>query len=448
MSRFDFSITRPYLGLTLPLALSTQVENLVGFAEIFMVRSLGSEAISAVGIARTILFVLGITMIAVATGTMAMVAQSVGAKDLTDASKTAKQSVTLVILISSVISALGILTTDIALRLLSIPEPVAIIASPYLQVVYLSLPLMALDRTLDSCLHAAGDTRTPFYIALVSNIVHLIGAYAFIFGAWGFPEMGVTGAAVGNLARTVFSNAIRFAVLYSGRFGFTFLPGTSYTPEWDRSKRILRIGIPSALQGLFRNGSNVLYMKLVAMTANPTVALTAYSIGRQMGITLRRTSLSFGTATTSIVGRSLGAREPDRANARAYTALVLSVGILGLLGGPFYLFAEELMGIFTQDVAVILVGIPYLYSLAAAEPFMCSAITSQGTLRAAGDTVSPLIYTIISQWLVQLPVAYLLAFTIGWDTDGIWLALVIFSAMQGFLTVRKFTQGHWLHRTL
>lgn len=227
MSRFDFSITRSFLVLTFPLALATQVENLVGFAEIFMVRSLGSEAISAVGIAQTILFLLGITMIAVATGTMAMVAQAVGAKDLTDASKTAKQSVTLVLSISTVISAFGILTTDMALRSLSIPDNVSALASPYLQVIFASLPMIALDRTLDSCLYAAGDTRTPFYISLVSNIIHLISAYGLIYGVWGLPEMGVTGAAVANLVRGVFSNAIRFAVLYSGRFGFAFLPGTS-----------------------------------------------------------------------------------------------------------------------------------------------------------------------------------------------------------------------------
>jgi putative MATE family efflux protein len=413
-----------------------------------MVRSLGSEAISAVGIARTILFVLGITMIAVATGTMAMVAQAVGAKDLVDASKTAKQSATLVLGISSVISVFGILTSDMALRSLSIPDNVSAIALPYLQVIFASLPLMALDRTLDSCLFAAGDTRTPFYISLVANFVHLIAAYALIYGAWGLPELGVKGAAVGNLVRGVFSNAIRFVVLYSGRFGFTLLPGTSYIPERERARRILRIGIPSALQGLFRNGSNVLYMKLVAMTVNPTVALTAYSIGRQMGHTVRRTSLSFGTTTTSLVGRSLGAKEPETANARGWTTLVLSVGILTVLGFPFILFADGLMGIFTDEVAVIAVGIPYLYAIAIAEPFMCSAIATQGSLRAAGDTISPLIYTIVSQWLIQLPVAYLLAFTLGWDTNGIWLALVIFSAMQGFLTVRKFAQGEWRHRKL
>lgn len=189
-------------------------------------------------------------------------------------------------------------------------------------------------------------------------------------------------------------------------------------------------------------------MKLVAMTVNPTVALTAYSIGRQMGHTVRRTSLSFGTTTTSVVGRSLGAKDPEGANARGWTTLVLSVGILSILGLPFLFLADVFMSVFTDEVAVIAVGIPYLYAIAVAEPFMCSAIATQGTLRAAGDTISPLIYTIVSQWLVQLPVAYMLAFTLGWDTDGIWLALVIFSAMQGFLTVRKFAQGEWRHRKL
>ena len=165
-------------------------------------------------------------------------------------------------------------------------------------------------------------------------------------------------------------------------------------------------GIPSALQGLFRNGSNVLYMKLVAMTVNPTVALTAYSIGRQMGHTVRRTSLSFGTTTTSVVGRSLGAKDPEGANARGWTTLVLSVGILSILGLPFFFLADVFMSVFTDEAAVIAVGIPYLYAIAVAEPFMCSAIATQGTLRA------------------------------------------VFSAMQAFSPSGNSHRGEWRHRKL
>ncbi|MDP6038986.1 MAG: MATE family efflux transporter [Candidatus Latescibacteria bacterium] len=448
LRRIDFSITRPYLTLTLPLALGSQMENLVGFAEMFMVRSLGTEAISAVGISRTIVMLIGITMIAVATGTMTMVAQAVGAKNWRDASETAKQSVTLVTAISSAISLFGYLTSDLALNSLSVPPEISALAVPYLQVFFATVPLMALQRTLDTCLHAAGDTKTPFYISIISNISHLIAAYLLIFGIWGLPQLGVVGAAAGGVVGGVVGNICRFWALYSGRFALTLLPNTSYIPEWDRARRLLKIGIPSALQGLFRNGSNVVYLKLIALTANPTVALAAYSIGNQMERMLRRSSLSFGTATTSLVGRRLGAGDPDEAEIRGWTTLLISMAGLALLGIPIVLLAPQFMRIFTEDTNVISIGIIYLYAMAAAEPFMCAAITSGAALRAAGDTVPALVYTIIAQWIIRLPAAYLLAFTLGFDINGIWIALVIFSALQGTLTVRKFAQGHWKIRRI
>ena len=148
LRRIDFSLTRPYLTLTLPLVLGSQMENLVGFAEIFMVRSFGTEAISAVGISRTIVMVIGITMVAVATGTMTMVAQAVGAKNWHEASETAKQSITLVTAISSAISLFGYFTSELALDLLSVPPKVSALATPYLQVFFATVPLMALQRTL------------------------------------------------------------------------------------------------------------------------------------------------------------------------------------------------------------------------------------------------------------------------------------------------------------
>ena len=408
-----------------------------------MVRSLGTEAISAVGISRTIVMVIGITMVAVATGTMTMVAQAVGAKNWRDASETTKQSVTLVTGISTAISLFGYVTSDLALKSLSVPPEVSALAVPYLQIFFLTVPLMALQRTLDTGLQAAGDTKTPFYISIVANTAHLIASYLLIFGIWGLPQLGVIGAAAGGVAGGIIGNIFRFWALYSGRFALKFLPNTSYIPEPDRARRLLKIGIPSALQGLFRNGSNVVYLKLIALTANPTVALAAYSIGNQMERMLRRSSLSFGTATTALVGQRLGAGDPNDAEVRGWTTLLISMIGLVLIGLPIVIFAPHYMSIFTEDPDVITVGIIYLYAMAASEPFMCAAITSAAALRGAGDTMPALIYTIIAQWIIRLPAAYLLAFTLGFDINGIWIALVIFSALQGILTVRKFAQGHW-----
>lgn len=444
----DFSISRRYLGLAAPVALSSQLDNMVGFAEIFMVRSLGASAISAVGISRQFVMVVGITMVAVTTGTMAMVAQSIGANDDAEASATTKQSITLVFAISALISALGYLASEFALHLLSLPPDVIALGLPYLRLFFLSLPLMGINYTIGTCFHAAGDARTPLYIALVSNACRIVLTYGLIFGHWGFPALGVAGAAAGGLAGGAIAVVLSLAALYSGRFGARILRGTAFRPEWVRSRRILKIGIPSAMQGLFRNGSNLVYVKLIALTADPTVALAAFSIGNQMERTLRRTSLAFGTATTSLVGQSLGARDVDEAESRGWATIALSFGLMILFGLPIVAFATPFMSIFSSDAEVLAVGIAYLWAVAAAEPFMCAAITSGGALRGAGDTMPALYYTLVAQWLVRLPAAWFLAFPLGYDVNGIWAALVIFSALQGFLTVRKFGQGRWKTRRI
>ena len=448
MHPFDFSITRRYLALAAPVALSSQLDNLIGFAEMFMVRSLGSAAISAVGISRQVVMVIGITMVAVTTGAMTLVAQAIGAQDSEQASATAKQSITLVFAVSGLISTVGYFGSPHALQLMSLPQEVIVLGIPYLELFFISLPLMGVSFTISTCFHAAGDTKTPLYIAIVSNTARLIFAYALIYGEWGLPAMGVTGAAAGGLAGAGVGVGISMIALYSGRFGITITSETTYIPDKDRARKIFKIGLPSALQGLFRNGSNLIFVKFVALTAHSTVALAGFAIGNQMERVLRRSSLAFGTATTALVGQSLGAGEVDQAEQRGWTTLALSFALMIVLGLPISLFATNIMQIFTNDAQVIAVGVVYLWAVAAAEPFMCAAVTSGGSLRGAGDTMPALYYTLIAQWLVRLPAAYVLAFPLGLDVNGIWVALVLFSALQGFLTVRKFGQAHWKSRTI
>jgi putative MATE family efflux protein len=413
-----------------------------------MVSHLGPAAISAVGISRTIVMVISVTMIAITTGTFTLVAQAIGANDPMRASSASKQSFTLLSVLSIFLSLIGIFSAPHMLRALSLAPDVVEVATPYLRVFFSGSVLMTLNFAITTCLQAAGDTRTPFYIGLFNNGTKVIVGYLLIFGIWGLPEMGVVGAAIGGLVGRGVGVIAGFAVLYSGRFGIALLPGTSYLPEWTMARRILKIGIPSALQGLLRNGSGVVFVKLVAMTSASTTAVAAFSIGNQIERFLRQISLSFGTAATTIVGQGLGANKPDEAECRGWTALAISMIIVIVFGLPILLFAGPILQFFTDAPDVIQMGIIYLYAIVLAEPFMCAAMVSGGALRGAGDTMPALYYTLISQWIIRLPAAAFLAFYMGYDINGIWASLVIFSVLQGYLTVRKFAQGEWKTREI
>ncbi|MDP6037854.1 MAG: MATE family efflux transporter [Candidatus Latescibacteria bacterium] len=446
--KIDFSLTRKILGLTIPVAMGGHAETVVGMIQLFLIGLLGPAALSAVGIAQAFTRVLFTAMMSISRGALTIVAQAIGAESMEDASAAAKQAFTLLFTFS-IFFGMGSLAISPLLvpALTSDPEVIAL-GTPYLQVFFIGVPFMTLNRAIASCFQGAGDTRTPFFLSILSSLVQVIMSYLLIFGYWGLPELGVVGAAVGGLAGRSAATIIGLGCLYSGRFALTLLPSTSYRFNWEVARRILKIGVPSGLQGILRNGSGLVYLKFIAMSTASTTAVAAFAIGNQMERILRRTGLSFGTVATALVGQHMGAKDPEGAERNGWTILAISVITNVILCLPAILFARYFMGIFTDVPEVIDIGVMYLFVMVLAEPFICASNTSSGSLRGAGDTMPPMYYTLISQWLIRLPVAYILAFTLGFDINGIWAALVVYGIVQGVLTVRKFARGEWKHKKI
>jgi putative MATE family efflux protein len=411
--------------------------------QLFLIGLLGPAALSAVGIAQAFTRVLFTAMMSISRGALTMVAQAIGGDSMEQASATAKQAFTLLFGFSILFGVGSMAISPFLIPfLISDPEVIAL-GTPYLQVFFVGIPFMTLNRAIASCFQGAGDTRTPFYLSLISSSVQIFTSYALIFGHWGFPELGVVGAAFGGFTGRAIATFLGFGLLYSGRASLTLLPTTSYRLDWDVARRILKIGVPSGIQGILRNGSGLIFLKLIGMTALSTTAVAAYTIGSQMEHILRRTGLAYGTVATALVGQSTGAKDADAAERNGWTTLLIAVITNVLLCIPVALFARPFMELFVDASDVIDIGVTYLLVMVLAEPFVCASNTSGGSLRGAGETMAPMYYTLISQWLVRLPVAYVLAFTLGYGINGIWASLVVYSILQGFLTVRKFAQGTW-----
>ncbi len=429
--------------MTIPVAFGGHAETAVGMIQLFLVGMLGPAALSAVGIAQAFTSVLFTLMMSISRGALTMVAQAIGAESMEQASATAKQAFTLLFGFSVLFGLISLAISPFLLpAIISDPEVIAQ-GTPYLQVFFLGIPFMTLNRAVASCLQGAGDTRTPFYLAVLASTVQISTSYVLIFGHFGFPAWGVMGAAVGSFTGRTIATLVGFGLLYSGRFNLTLLSSTSYRFDWALARRLLKIGVPSGIQGIFRNGSSLVYLKFIGMTVLSTIAVAAYTIGTQMERILRRNGLAYGTVATALVGQSLGAKNPDAAERNGWTTLLIAVLTNVCLGVPSLLFARHFMRLFTDATDVIDIGVVYLLAMVLAEPFLTAAETSGGGLRGAGDTMPPMYYTLISQWFVRLPVAYVLAFTLGYGINGIWTALVVYATLQGVLTVRKFGKGEW-----
>ena len=315
----------------------------------------------------------------------------------------------------------------------------------------IDVPGMQLDRRCGSGLQAvitgalqgAGDTVTPLVILLVANVVNILCNYVFIFGVGPFPALGVQGAAVGTLVSRVLSAGAGLWVLASGRFALVLHWRRSWQVRWDTVGRILALGFPASLQGVTRNFGFMVMIKVLALTTAGTYAIAAYTVSMQIRMVTTMVGLALMAAATTAVGQNVGARNIERAGKSAWILVALAVGISTISGIIYATFGGYFTALFNEQTQVVAIGAQALLWLALSEPFLTAGMVLSGALRGAGDTISPLIISIISITVVGPLVAYLLAITLGMGTLGVWLGINAGIWLRIVLLVWQFQRGRW-----
>jgi len=312
-----------------------------------------------------------------------------------------------------------------------------------MRIIFAGLFSMVLNFTINAILQGAGDTRTPLKIMVLINILNIILNYLLIFGIGLFPQMGIIGAAWGTVIARSVGGAIGLWVLVSDRFAARTLLHKRLKIQLRLIKEIIRIGFPAGVQGLVRSGAGMILMRFVAMTVHSTYAVAAFSIGFQIEAISFMPGLAFGAVAMTLVGQNLGARKPERAKQSGSSATMLATLFMSGMGLLLFIFARPIIGIFSTNSDVINIGVDFLRIMAYSQPFLALVMVVSGGLRGAGDTITPLKYTVIHGWLIRLPLAYLLAFLLGFQTTGLWWAMTISTITQGLATWWYFNQGRW-----
>jgi len=309
----------------------------------------------------------------------------------------------------------------------------------YLRVVSLGMPALVTMLVAGAAFRGAGDTRTPLMASAAMNVVNLVAAYALVFGHFGLPALGVAGsAAAADIARLLGAVAL-VALLW--RPGPASVRGAGWRLELDVVWRVLRIGIPTAVEQTMLSGGFLLYGAMVI-----TLGTTVYATQR---ITFQAINLAFmpafgfATATTTLTGQALGARRPDHAAAANRAALRQSLFWMILLGLVFAVFADPIMRIFTDDPEVVALGRVALPVLAIAQPFWAIGQVYAGSLRGAGDARFPMVATSLGMWLVRLPTAYLFGIVLGGGLAGVYLSSTFDAGLRALLNFLRYRNGRW-----
>ncbi len=447
--RLDRALLSVIGKLAYPVVLANLLQATVGIIDIWMVSRLGTEATAAIGMSRQLINVVLISTAGVAVGVRTMVAQFTGAGRPDMVSRVAAQAIIVMFLLTLVTSSVGVVFGPPMLLLVGADAETSALAAPYIQVFFTLCIFMIFNFMFNAMLQGAGDMKTPLMIMILINIIHVFFNYVFIYGAGPFPEMGVTGAALGTMTSRFVGTAVGLGVLFSGRFVVKLPRGTSFRPDWNLVWRMLRVGIPAAGQNVVRTLASLAFLWVVTNAAAPGPArqanVAAYSVGLQSESFSFMPALALSIVATTLVGQAQGAGDSAEAERRGWAVGLIGVIAMSLVGAILFLFAPQIIAVFNSagDPLVADVGIDYLRINGMVELFLALSIVMRGALDGAGDTRPPLYYTILAQWVIRLPLSYVLVMMTGVGISGAWYAMAFSTIVQGVLTANRFRTNEW-----
>jgi len=428
-------------GLVFKLAWPAVIEQVlivgVDLTDLFIVGHLGASALSAVGLTAQVMLLAMAFFSAIGTGCMALVARHIGAGERADAGRVLQQSILVAAGLSVAAGSVAwVLAPDILRGLGAEPDVVELGVS-FMRLIALSLPLLAITYVGNAALRAAGDTRTPMQL----TGLHLaLNAVLGLFLVYGPPQLNVNGL---GLATSTARGALGLSVLWllwRGQRGMR-LTRNNWKPDPDRIARVLRVGLPAGIEQMLMQFA--LISVTTVITGLGTVQYAAHNVSLRVMSLSYLPGWGFAVAASALVGQSLGAHDPRRAQASVHAALRLAFGIMVFLGAALYVLAEPISQLFTDDPGVVAASVSAIHVAALAQPIMAVSFVFVHSLRGAGDTRMVLAITATSIWTVRLGVAYLGVRVLGWGLAGAWLGILADFAMRASCGWLRFRSGRW-----
>ncbi|SET56955.1 putative efflux protein, MATE family [Enterococcus malodoratus] len=423
------------LALAIPATIENILQTAVGFIDALMISKIGLVAVTAVGIANTILNVYLALFIALGVGTSALIAQKIGAKQAYEAQRVTNQAVILTLAVSLLLGVVSIFFGESLLRVMGTSEAVLQESLQFFTVVGGGAVFMGLMTIFGSILRATGDTKSPMKISVVVNIGNIVIDYILIFGLGPIPALGVLGTAIG----TVLSRLLGCWLLYrkvqqskSPVDRATLFASGSYRP-------LVNLSIPATLERLVMRLGQVLYFGLIVSISVKTFA--AHSIAGNIESFTYMPAYGLATAATTLVGNAIGARDNQLAKSYGYSAAKYGVIFMSLLGVILFFGAPFFASMFTSDQEALRQIVVALRIDAFAQPGLAISLITTGALQGMGDTKSPLYSTAFGMWGIRVVGVIVLSKYLGLGIAGIWLSIAIDLYLRSLFLVYKFNHN-------
>jgi len=426
--------------LAAPVAAGATLSAFYNLADAFWLGRWSKEALAAPGVAMPFLFIVIAFAMGFSTAGTAMVAQHTGARNHHQADRTAAQVLLMIVALTIAMSApLAIFPTQV-FRLVRVPADMLTGALAYFRIIVIGLPFIAFTIGYQSVLRALGDTITVVVIHALANAVNLVLDPVLIFGLGGLPALGARGAALASLLSQMLAAVMCIAALRRGRAGLSIR-----RRDWRPDLRILRTVIKAGVPAAVANSSNALGYAVLQVMVNAlgTNVIAAFTVGFRLMFFFFIPSNALSSAAAPLVGQALGARKPELARRAVWVSVAITAAIL-LVPCLFFMWQGQLVArAFVADPAVIAETGRFFRLVPASAYCFAVVMVLMSAFYGSGHTIPAMLVSILRTWIIRLPLALLLAFTLAWGSLGVCWAMVAGNVVAALLAFLFFHYGRW-----
>ncbi len=447
---FQWSLLPVIFSLAWPTMLEQLMQTAVQYIDTAMVGSLGTHATAAVGATTTIGWLVGSSISALGIGFLTFIAQAYGAGEKEKASRFASQAVLTVLVVGVLSTALTLGLSGMVPRWMQVDESIREMTAQYFFILY--MPMLPRTATIifGTALRAASDTKTPMRVGVLMNLVNLVLNFLFIYptrtlSLFGF-SFTMPGAGLGVVGAAA-ASAIAFTVggvVITVKFWThpVISPrGRSIRPDWQVLRPCLRVALPNMLQ---RFGTSLGYVAFAAMiNALGEVSTAAHTIANTVESAFYIPGYGMQTAAATLAGNALGAKDDERMREFARVTLLVEVLMMIVSGGLLFLFAPQMMKLFSRSPEVIALGAAVLRMVAVSEPFYGVSIIIEGMMMGVGRTVRPFVFNITGMWGVRIVGTFICTSLLGMGLVSAWACMIAHNMLLFVLYVIHYRSGHW-----
>ena len=433
-------LRRAVFLLAVPMVLELVLESTFAVVDIWFVAKLGPSAVATVGLTETYLFLLYSIAMGLAMSVTAIVARRIGEGKREEAATTAVQAILIALLVSLPFSVIGIVWAKDLLRLMGADAWSIEHGYRYTQWMLGGNAVIMLLFVINAIFRGAGDAAIAMRVLWLANGLNIVLCPLLIFGLGPIPAMGVEGAAIAtNIGRGV-GVAFQLWVLFRGGKHIR-VAASQLAVQGAVAFNIVRTSLGGIGQMLVSMTSWIFLMRILSSIGSDAVAGATIAIRIMMFTLMPAWGMSNAAAT--LVGQNLGAGHAERAEAAVWRIGWYNMAFTMAISVVFFFFHHDLIALFTSDPEVVQVGGEWLQILSYSYFVYGWWMVSVQAFNGAGDTVTPTKINIVFFWLIQIPLAYGLAVSMGWKELGVFWAVFVSETAVGLFTLWLFSRGRW-----